>query len=185
MTRMTMSREETRSTVVSYRDSDSESEPEQLRSVSDLNCSRAVTRRRALPWTLLRSHTCRVAIAGTLWSGMGETKRSPRVMTTVGDAVADEQHRRSPRLQTCQAGPGAKDAPVRLGHPSLGSDPHREGSKFQNKLLQFLTSLLENFFLAVTQQANMPSHSSESQNRQSEYAKLQLSVSFKISNLKI
>ena len=49
-----------------------------------------------------------------------------------GGAVADEQRRQSPRLQTCQAGPGAEDAPGPLGHPSLGSDPHREGSKSQN-----------------------------------------------------
>ena len=37
--------------------------------------------------------------------------------------------------QTCQAGPGGEDAPEPLGHPSLGSDPHREGSESQNILL--------------------------------------------------
>ena len=147
-------------TVVPYRDSDSESEPEQLRSVPTLNCSRAVTRRRALPLTLLRAPTCGVAVASTLWSGIGESKRSPRVMTTCpiigqvgGGAVADEQRRQSPRQQTCQAGPGAEGAPEPLGHPRQGSDPHREGSKSQNILLKlFWTSLSKNCFLADTQQ---------------------------------
>ena len=130
------------------------------------NCSRAVTRRRALPWTLLRSPTCGVAVAGTLWSGIGESKRSPRAMTTcpiigqaVGGAVADEQRRQSPRLQTCQAGPGfgAEYAPEPLGHPNLGSDPHREGSKSQNILLKrFLTILLENCFFSRQTSALVP-----------------------------
>ena len=114
-----------------------------------------MTRRRALPWTLLRSPTCGVAFAGTLWS-----RRSPRAMAICpiigqagGGAVADEQRRQSPRLQTCQAGPGAKDVPEPLGHPSVGSDPHREVSKSQNILLKwFSTSLIKNCFLADTQQ---------------------------------
>ena len=120
-----------------------------------LNCSRAVTRSRALPWTLVPSPTCGVAVAGTLWS-----RRSPRAMTTCpiigqagGGAIADEQRRQSPRLQACQARSGAEDAPEPQGHPSLGSDPPREGSKSQNVLLKwFLTSLLINCFLADTQQ---------------------------------
>ena len=168
-----------------------------------LNCSRAVTRMRALLWTLLHSPTCGVAIAGTLWSGMVESKGSPRVMTTcpiigqaAGGAVADEQRRRSPQLQTCQAGPGTEDAPEPPGHPNLGSDLHREGSKSQNILLKrFLTSLLKNCFLADTQQ--MPpvyvSRASQSQSVQtiakqpslSNSANLTLSIGFKISNLKI
>ena len=49
-----------------------------------------------------------------------------------GGAVADEQRRQSPRLQICQAGPVAEDAPEPLGHPSLGSNPLLEGSKSQN-----------------------------------------------------
>ena len=77
----------------------------------------------------------------------------PIIGQAVGGAVADEQRRQSPRLQTFQAGPGAEYAPEPLGHPNLGSDPHREGSKSQNILLKwFLTNLLENCFLAVTHQ---------------------------------
>ena len=65
----------------------------------------------------------------------------------------DEQRRQSPRLQTYQAGPGAKDAPEPLGHLSVGSDLHREVSKSQNILLKwFSTSLIKNCFLADTHQ---------------------------------
>ena len=51
-----------------------------------LICSRAVTRRRALPWTLLRFPTCgvAVAVADTLWPGMAESStHEARVMTTL------------------------------------------------------------------------------------------------------
>ena len=61
-----------------------------------------------------------------------------------GGAVADEQRPQSPRLQICQAGPVAEDAPEPLGHPSLGSNHLLEGSKYQNILQKwFMTSLLK------------------------------------------
>ena len=134
-------------TVVPYRDS--ESEPEQLRSVSDFKPLSGSDEGRALPGTLLRSATCGFANAGKLWSGMGESKTTHPVMTTCpiigqagGGAVADEQRRQLPPLQTCQIETGAENALELLVHPSLGSDPHRKGSKSQNELLKrFLTSL--------------------------------------------
>ena len=123
-----------------------------------LICSRAVAKRRALPWTLLRFPMCGAAVADTLWSGIGESKTTHPMMMTCpvigqagGGVVADEQRRQSLRLQTCQAKPGAEDAPEPLGHPSTWSDPHRKGSKSQNKLQKcLLTSLL-----ADTQHATM------------------------------
>ena len=58
-------------------------------------------------------------------------------------AVADQQRRQSPGLQTCQAGLEAEDAAKPLGHPSLGSDPQS-----QNILLKwFMSNLLENQLL--------------------------------------
>ena len=93
---------------------------------------------------------------------MAESSTHPAtVMTTVGlllgqaggGAVPDEQRRQSPELQTCQAGPEVEDAAKPLGHPSLGTDPRRKSSKTHNILLKlFLTSLLENCFLAVIQE---------------------------------
>ena len=126
-------------TVVPYRDSDSESEPEQLRIVSDFELlSGSHDEESAVVATLAFSYV-RGRGAGTLWFGIGESKRSHRVMTACpiigqagGGAVTDKQRRQSPQLQTCQAGLGAEDAPEPLGHPSLGSDPHRQGSKSQN-----------------------------------------------------
>ena len=132
-------------TVGPYRDSDSELEPEQLRSISDFEL---------FSWPLLHSPMCGVAVAGTLWPGMAELSTTHPVMTTVGpiigkaggDAVADEQRRQSPGLQTCQAGLEAEDAAESLRHPSLGSDPRPKGSKSQNILLKvFLTSLSVGF----------------------------------------
>ena len=87
---------------------------------------------------------------------MGESKTTHPVMTTcpiigqaAGGAVVDQQRSQSPRLETCQAGPGSEDAPQLLGHPSLGWDPHRESSKSQNILLKwFLTSLLIKMFFS-------------------------------------
>ena len=125
-------------TVVPYRDSDSdsESEQEQLRSVSDSELlsgsdEEEITALDALAFSYLRARGRGHAVV---------RERSPRVMTTCpiigqagGGAVADEQRRQSPRLQTCQAGPGIEDAQEPLGHPSLGSDPHSEGSKSQNR----------------------------------------------------
>ena len=74
-----------------------------------------------------------------LWDALGhavvgdgriEAMRTCPIIGQAGvGAVADEQRRQSPRLQTSQAGPVAEDAPEPLGHPNLGSDPHREGFK--------------------------------------------------------
>ena len=95
-------------TAVPYHDSDSESEPEQLRIVYDFE----------------------------LLSGSDEEE------STALDALAFSYVR----------GPGRGhavvwDAPEPLGHPSLGSDPHRKGSESQNIILErFLTSLWEYCF---------------------------------------
>ena len=99
MITMTMRREETRS---KSRQCFPTVPPTRSRNRSNwgvyttLNYSWAVTRRRALAWPLFRSPTCGVAVAITLWSGMGESKRSPWAMTTCpiigqagGGAVAD------------------------------------------------------------------------------------------------
>ena len=130
-------------TVVPYRESDSESEPEKLRSVSDFDL-------------LSGSDEEESTASSTLWPGMAESStHSATVMTTLcpiigqagGDAVADDQRRQSPGPQSCQAGLKVEDGAEALGHPSLGSDFRRKRSKYQNKLLKwFMTSLLENSF---------------------------------------
>ena len=149
-----------------YRDSDSESEPEQQRSVSDFDLlsgsdEEESTAFDALAFCYVRGRGRGHAVVwdGRIeddsskdddmpynWAsgrgrGRGRGRSHGRAAPSVG-ATADLPRRAR-----------AKDAREPLGHPSLGSNPYRKGSKSQNKLLKwFLTKLLENCFLADTQQ---------------------------------
>ena len=144
-------------TLLPFRDSDSEPELEQLRSVSDFDLfsssdEEESTSLAAFAFAHMRG---RGAVVGTLWSMM--VISTPPAMTftlcpIIGQAgrggVADEQRHKSPGLLICQAGlEAAVEEPEPLGHPSLVSDPPRKVSKSQKILLkQFMTSLLENCF---------------------------------------
>ena len=126
-------------TVEPYRDSDSESELEQLRRVSDFEL---------LYGSDKEVSTALAALAFLYGSGRGHAVVWAGRIEDDSSSDDDMPYNwasgrgRTRRLQTCQAEPGAEDEPEPLVHPSLESDPHREGSKFQITLLKwFLTSL--------------------------------------------
>ena len=120
-------------------------------------CSRAVTRRRALLWTLLRSHTCGVAVAYTLWSGIGESKTTHPVMTTcptIGQA-GGPQSRTSSAVNRRDCKPARPDQSHVLAQSHI-AQPHQIISMFQklksqNILLKYFMTrfLLENCFLSA------------------------------------
>ena len=137
-------------TVLPFRDSDSEPELEQLRSVSDFDLfsssdEEESTSLAAFAFAHMRG---RGAVVGTLWSMMviSTFTLCPIIGQAGRGGVADEQRHKSPGLLICQAGlEAAVEEPEPLGHPSLVSDPPRKVSKSQKILLKhFITSLLEN-----------------------------------------
>ena len=131
-------------TVVPFRDLETESEPEQQSSVSNFDLlsdsdEEQSTASDALALSNMPGRGCGHNVA---WDGQIADSSSgsdddtlPYNWASWRGAVADEQRSQSSELPACQAALDTVDAKP-LGHPSLGSDPPRKGSKFQKILLK-------------------------------------------------
>ena len=132
--------------VVPFRDLDSESGPEQQRSVSDFDLlsdsdEEQSTASDALAFSYMPGRGCGHNVA---WDGRIADSSSgsdddtlPYNWASGRGAVADEQRSQSPELPACEARLDTVDAKP-LGHLSLGSDPPRKGSKFQKKITKMV-----------------------------------------------
>ena len=97
-----------------YCGSDSESEPEQLRNVSEFELLSGSDEEESIVLDALAFSYVRGRGHAVVWDGRIEQVSSSSSDDDLPGRARDE------------------DAPEPLGHPSLGSDPHREGSKSQN-----------------------------------------------------